>query len=99
MTEAWLGRRSAATAFLVRGSPSLVLLDLVMPDPDGYADPPRHRCVRVPPCATIPVVVLTALDAEDEVTRAFAAGADDFVRKPFRPTELVARIRGQTPDP
>jgi PAS domain S-box-containing protein len=43
----------------------------------------------------VPVVVLTALDSDDDVTRAFDAGADDFVRKPFRPAELLARIRGQ----
>ena len=42
----------------------------------------------------VPVVVLTGVDAEGEVAKAFEAGADDFVRKPFRPLELVARIRG-----
>jgi PAS domain S-box-containing protein len=41
------------------------------------------------------VVVLTALEADEEIARAFEAGADDFVRKPFKPVELVARIRGQ----
>jgi PAS domain S-box-containing protein len=38
---------------------------------------------------------LTALEAEEEIAKAFEAGADDFVRKPFKPVELVARIRGQ----
>ncbi|HVY47553.1 MAG TPA: PAS domain S-box protein, partial [Minicystis sp.] len=45
--------------------------------------------------ADLPVLVLTALDADDDVARAFDLGADDFVRKPFRPTELIARIRSQ----
>ena len=54
------------------------------------------RAVRDDPrTADVPVVVLTALDSDDDVARAFEMGADDFVRKPFRPVELVARIRGQ----
>jgi PAS domain S-box-containing protein len=64
-----------------------------MPPPDGFA---VLRALRDDPRSTdIPVVVLTALDSDDDVARAFEAGADDFVRKPFRPVELVARIRGQ----
>lgn len=73
--------------------PSLVLLDLVMPPPDGYQ---ILRILRArPETKDLPVVVLTALDAEDEIAKAFEAGADDFVRKPFKPVELVARVRGQ----
>lgn len=84
---------SEALTWLTATVPSLVLLDLVMPPPDGYVvlralrDDPRTR--------DVPVVVLTALDADEDVARAFELGADDFVRKPFRPAELVARIRGQ----
>jgi PAS domain S-box-containing protein len=73
--------------------PSLVLLDLVLPPSDGYK---ILRLLRTrPETKDVPVVVLTALDAGDEIARAFEAGADDFVRKPFKATELVARIRGQ----
>jgi PAS domain S-box-containing protein len=73
--------------------PSLVLLDLMMPQPDGYA---VLGAVRADPrTEDVPVVVLTALDADEEVSRAFDEGADDFVRKPFRTAELVARIRSQ----
>jgi PAS domain S-box-containing protein len=76
-----------------RIQPSLVLLDLVMPEPDGYQ---VLRILRArAETRDLPVVVLTALDAQDEIARAFEAGADDFVRKPFRPVELVARLRGQ----
>jgi PAS domain S-box-containing protein len=72
---------------------SLILLDLVMPPPDGFE---VLRFLRDEPrLYDVPVVVLTALDSDDDVTRAFDAGADDFVRKPFRPAELLARIRGQ----
>ncbi len=82
-----------ALAWLAANTPALVLLDLVMPPPDGYAILERLRAD--PQTVDIPVVVLTALDSDDDVARAFEMGADDFVRKPFRPTELVARIRGQ----
>ncbi len=82
-----------ALDWLSRETPSLLLLDLVMPPPDGYA---VLRAARANPAISdVPVVVLTALDSDAEVARAFDAGADDFVRKPFRPGELVARIRGQ----
>ncbi len=82
-----------AIAQLGKVSPSLILLDLVMPPPDGYEVLRRVRAD--PRTRDVPVVVMTGLDADDEIARAFEAGADDFVRKPFKPVELVARIRGQ----
>ncbi len=88
-----VGSGADALAWLAQRTPSLVLLDLVMPPPDGFA---VLRAVRDDPrTVDLPVVVLTALDSDDDVARAFEVGADDFVRKPFRPVELVARIRGQ----
>jgi PAS domain S-box-containing protein len=82
-----------ALAQIERSRPSLVLLDLVMPAPDGYQ---VLRILRArADTRDLPVVVLTALDADDEIAKAFESGADDFVRKPFKPVELVARIRGQ----
>src|SRR5690606_23231491 len=68
--------------------------DLVMPPPDGYTVPqhirahPQHR--------QLPVVILTALDSDAEIERIFNLGADDYVPKPFRPTELIARVQVQT---
>ncbi|MCC6553892.1 MAG: PAS domain S-box protein [Polyangiaceae bacterium] len=82
-----------ALAWLAVNVPSVVLLDLVMPPPDGYVVLRSLRRDRR--TAEVPVLVLTALEADDDVIRAFELGADDFVRKPFRPVELVARIRGQ----
>lgn len=84
---------AAGLAWLEKSVPSLVLLDLVMPPPDGFAVLAAIR--KDPRTAEVPVVVLTALDTDDDVARAFEMGADDFVRKPFRPVELVARIRAQ----
>lgn len=76
-----------------RVNPSIVLLDLVMPPPDGYQILQILRSR--PETRELPVVVLTALEAEEEIAKVFEAGADDFVRKPFKPVELVARIQGQ----
>jgi PAS domain S-box-containing protein len=88
-----VGSGAEALAQIERVHPALVLLDLVMPQPDGYQ---VLRILRArPETCDLPVVVLTALDAEDEIAKAFEAGADDFVRKPFKPVELVARVRGQ----
>lgn len=88
-----VGSGAEALAQIDRLHPAIVLLDLVMPQPDGYQ---ILRILRArPETRDLPVVVLTALDAEDEIARAFEAGADDFVRKPFKPVELVARVRGQ----
>lgn len=76
-----------------RHKPDVVLLDLVMPPPDGYQ---ILRILRArQDTKDVPIVVLTALDADDEIARAFEAGADDFLRKPFKPVELVSRVRGQ----
>jgi PAS domain S-box-containing protein len=84
---------AAALAWLEHHVPSLVLLDLVMPPPDGFAVLAALR--RDPRTEDVPVVVLTALDSDADVAHAFELGADDFVKKPFRPVELVARIRSQ----
>jgi PAS domain S-box-containing protein len=74
-------------------TPKVILLDLVMPEPDGYAVL-RHVRSR-PRLAEVPVVVLTGLDSDEEIERVFAGGADDYVHKPFRAAELVARLRVQ----
>lgn len=83
----------AALRWLERSQPSLILLDLLMPGADGYSVLRHIRSHTA--LADVPVVVLTALDSDDEIRKIFAEGADDYVHKPFRPTELVARLTGQ----
>jgi PAS domain S-box-containing protein len=93
MPHVAVGSGTEALEQIDRVSPSIVLLDLVMPPPDGYQ---ILRILRSrPDTRELPVVVLTAIEADEEIARVFEAGADDFVRKPFKPVELVARIRGQ----
>ncbi len=82
-----------ALRWLSTGSPSVVLLDLIMPEPDGYAVLRHIRAQDF--LADVPVLVLTGLESDAEIQRVFASGADDYVHKPFRPAELVARVRSQ----
>jgi PAS domain S-box-containing protein len=82
-----------ALARIAREPPSLVILDLVMPQLDGIG---VLRILRArAETRDLPVIVLTALDRDDEVTRVLRAGADDFLAKPAKPDELIARVRGQ----
>ncbi|WP_294190135.1 response regulator [uncultured Sphingomonas sp.] len=68
---------------------ALVILDVGLPDTDGFAvlQTLRRRGQRVP------VLMLTARDALDDRVRGLDLGADDYLRKPFAPEELEARIR------
>ena len=71
--------------------PRLILLDIAMPDRDGL-DLCREL-KQTPRTAPIPVFVISARPGRDVVDRALAAGAEQFIRKPFENFELVQRIR------
>ena len=68
--------------------PDIVVLDVTMPQLDGFA-----VCRQIRAVGTTPVVLLTALHREEEVIRGFEAGADDYVTKPFSPRQLAMRLR------
>ena len=75
------------------GRPSrvdLVLLDILMPEMDGYEV--CRRAASRPGDALLPVVMITA-SGEQEKVEAIEAGADDFIPKPFDQAELLARVR------
>ncbi len=68
--------------------PSLVILDVTMPDLDGYQTLERIRDL-----SDVPVLMLTARSRELEKVRGLSAGADDYVAKPFGRQELLARVQ------
>ena len=71
--------------------PSLVLLDIAMPDRDGLD---LCRALKKDPrTRNVPVFVVSARPGKDVVDRALAAGAEEFIRKPFENHELISRIR------
>lgn len=72
-------------------TPALVILDVKMPGMDGFEVLERLR--KTPSYATIPIMMLTSMGSEADVVRGFELGADDYILKPFSPTELLARIR------
>jgi CheY-like chemotaxis protein len=71
--------------------PDLVLLDVSMPDLDGFEVCRRLRATSE--TAALPVIMLTAMGGEEHVEEGFGSGADDYVAKPFRRNELIARVR------
>ncbi len=79
---------AAARSHLLRETPDLVLLDIMMPGEDGLA-----LCRHLAETRQLPVILLTAKgEAMDRIV-GLEIGADDYVTKPFEPRELVARIR------
>jgi len=68
--------------------PAAVILDLGLPDEDGKDILNRIRCV-----SAVPVVILSVRSSEQEIIECLDAGADDYIVKPFRPGELLARLR------
>jgi DNA-binding response OmpR family regulator len=74
----------------VREVPGLVLLDIAMPRMTGL-----EVCQKLRETATtadLPIVLITARSSESDVEKGFAAGADDYITKPFSPRELLARL-------
>lgn len=68
--------------------PDLVILDLMMPGNNGF-----DVCQRIRQVSDAPIIMLTALNEEREMLKGLAAGADDFLSKPFNPEILLARAR------
>src|SRR5580658_1076189 len=68
--------------------PDLVVLDLGLPDMDGVEVVTRLR-----EWSSVPVIVLSVRDAEDDKVKALRSGADDYLTKPFSTAELLARLQ------
>ena len=82
------GDPQEATSLVRANDPHLVLLDLMLPGTDGI-----ELMGDILDMADVPVIFLSAYGQEEIIARAFEMGAEDYVVKPFSPTELVARIK------
>ena len=69
-------------------SPDIVILDLNLPDVSGFDVLKQIRC-----CSQVPVIILSFLRDEADTVEALELGADEYIAKPFRQLEFMARIR------
>ncbi|WP_431977900.1 MtrAB system response regulator MtrA [Propioniciclava coleopterorum] len=84
----WVGRGDEALAEFRRTKPDLVLLDLMLPGRDGV-----DVCRDLRAESDVPIVMLTAKSDTLDVVAGLEAGADDYVAKPFKTQELLARVK------
>jgi DNA-binding response OmpR family regulator len=69
-------------------NPSLIILDLILPETSGF-----EICRRIRQVSDIPIIMLTALNSEEDMLLGLKEGADDFLSKPFSPEVLLARAK------
>ena len=81
----------AALGIVSRTLPDLVLLDVSMPDVDGFET--CRRLKRIPGCLHLPIVFVTARHEPSAIVEGFKAGCVDYVVKPFHKEEILARVR------
>ncbi len=86
VSEAFNGKQ--ALQRLRDATPDLILLDVMMPDLDGFE---VLRMIRE--SNNVPVIMLTAKGEEDDRVRGLELGADDYITKPFSPREMVSRVK------
>ena len=79
-----------ALASGLENPPDLAVLDVMMPELDGFT-----LCRRLREKYTFPIIMLTAREEEIDKITGLAIGADDYITKPFRPLEMVARVKAQ----
>ncbi len=70
--------------------PDLILMDIQMPEMDGYEA--SRRIKAAPALAAVPIIAVTSYALSDDIDRALAAGCDDYVTKPFSPRALLAKV-------
>jgi DNA-binding response OmpR family regulator len=78
----------AAVTEVASEVPSLIVLDLNLPDGDGV-----ELCRRIRKSSDVPILMLTARDEDVDKIIGLEVGADDYMTKPFNPRELVARVK------
>lgn len=70
--------------------PDLILLDFMLPGKDGI-----EVCTELRQHTDVPIIMLTAKSDTEDIVKGLGAGADDYIAKPFKPAELLARIRAR----
>lgn len=81
---------SSALEYTSQHKPDLILLDVMMPDMDGYEV--SRRLMNSEPLSSVPIIMLTAKQSQSDKIRALTMGIDDYITKPYDADELVARI-------
>lgn len=83
---------SQAMSILDQITPHVILLDAIMPIMDGF-ETAAHIREKLP---LTPIIFMTGLTEEESITKAFTAGGNDYIIKPIKPAELLARIQQHT---
>ncbi len=86
----WKENGEEALEAIKADRPDLILLDVMMPVMDGYEV--LRQLKKDENLKSIPVIILTARAQEGDVVKGIDAGAEDYITKPFHPTELLARV-------
>ena len=87
----WFRTATGVIADAETEPPALFLLDVMLPGIDGF-----HLCRSIRKhdlLRTLPIIILTARAGQSDRKLAFESGADDYVTKPFRPADLIERVR------
>ena len=93
LIEAVTGEEGVAAA--ERENPDLILMDIQLPGLDGYEA--TRRIKAIPALARVPVIAVTSYALSGDDKKAFAAGCDGYVTKPFSPRQLLAKIKEYLP--
>ena len=81
---------TAAFEKITQDWPDLVLVDIMMPGMNGFELTKRIRS-----CSNIPIIIISAMNADSDKILGLDIGADDYVTKPFNPLEVLARVKAQ----
>jgi two-component system cell cycle response regulator DivK len=78
-----------------RENPDLILMDIQLPGLDGYEA--TRRIKAIPALRAVPIIAVTSYALSGDDKKAFAAGCDGYVTKPFSPRQLLAKIKEYLP--
>lgn len=79
-----------ATILKLLNEVDMVILDLMLPENSGY-----DICREIRAVSDKPILIISAMDGDNDIVLGLGLGADDYIRKPFSPNELVARVKSQ----